>query len=271
MNFKIWEKIIEINPSCIITVLTNGTILNDRIKVLLRKGNFNISISSDGISPEVYEKIRVNADFSVFMKNLRFFLDYAQLKKNPFYWNFCPQKYNWHEIPDVFSFCNNENINIILHTIIFPPHIALWNLAENELKNIKSEVLKRQPVFNTINKAHNDNYELYKSFLKQIDFWIIKATNTKNEHTINSNELKTKLYSKISSHIDESKVFSDTSKKELIESFAIRLDKIFEHLDNNSLNKVLTFMISFNIEYIIADIAYCSDEKLKQRILTIAI
>ena len=42
-------------------------------------------------------------------------------------------------------------------------------------------------------------------------------------------------------------------------------------MDNKSLIKALTFMITFNIELIIAEIANSSDEKLKQRILTAAI
>ena len=141
INYKIWEKIIEINPACNIIVLTNGTILSERVKNILTIGNFNISVSSDGISSEIYEKIRVNADFSVFINNLRFFLDYSHSKNKPFCWNLCPQRLNWHEIPDIFSFCNNENINIILHTIFFPPHTSLWNLPKIELEKIKSYLI----------------------------------------------------------------------------------------------------------------------------------
>ena len=33
--FKIWEKIVETNPSCMISVQTNGTILNQKVKALL--------------------------------------------------------------------------------------------------------------------------------------------------------------------------------------------------------------------------------------------
>ncbi|MFH2143095.1 MAG: radical SAM protein [Bacteroidota bacterium] len=269
INYKIWEKIIEINPSCAITVLTNGTVLNERIRSLLSKGNFNISVSADGISPEVYEKIRINADYNVFMKNLQFFIDYTTSKKNPFLWNFCPQRLNRYEIPDIFSFCNNSNINLILHTIIFPPQTALWNLPESELVDIKSDLLKSQPVFNKFNKVHNKNFELYRSLIKQIDDWIATANKTENADVSDSQELKTQLYSKISSYILESKVFSDLHKNDLIELYIRKLDEILKLLDKKSLNKVLTFMISFNIEFIIAEIAYSSDEKLKQRILTI--
>ncbi len=271
INYKIWEKIIEINPACNIIVLTNGTILSERVKNILTKGNFNISVSSDGISPEIYEKIRVNADFSVFINNLSFFLNYSHSKNKPFCWNLCPQRLNWHEIPDIFSFCNNKNINIILHTIFFPPHTSLWNLPKIELEKIKSYLLKRKPAFSRFNKVHQQNLGFYKSLIKQIDNWIADKNKTKKSNSLNSSELKKELFSKISSYMTESKVFSEAYKNELIESYIKRLNKIFELMDNKSLIKVLTFMISFNIELIVAEIANSSDEKLKQRILTAAI
>lgn len=266
INFKIWEKIIEINPACNIIVLTNGTILNERIKKLLDRGNFHISVSSDGISDEVYEKIRINANHSVFLKNLQFFLDYSVSKRNSFFWNFCPQRLNCYEIPDLFTYCNSKNIQLVLHTIFFPPHTALWNLSKNELNSIKSNLISKHPVFDRSNKVHKKNYELYQSFILQIENWIANSDDTINN--LDCSELKTILFSKITNYISDSNVFSHTQKKELSESYIVKLEKSFESLDQTSLNKVLTFMISFNVELIIAEIANSSDEKFKQRILT---
>lgn len=78
--YKIWELIIEINPSCEIVIQTNGTVLNDKIKDLLEKGNFSISISIDSIVKETYESIRVNADYNKVMSNLEYFIDLENAK-----------------------------------------------------------------------------------------------------------------------------------------------------------------------------------------------
>jgi molybdenum cofactor biosynthesis enzyme MoaA len=270
INYKIWEKIIEINPKCKIIVLTNSTILTDRIKLLLNKGNFNISISSDGISSEVYEKIRINADFLKFIENQNYFLQYSQTRNNSFFWNFCPQRLNWHEIPDFFAFCNKKNINIILHTIFFPPHTALWNLSRNELETIKTTITQNQPVFSKNNIVHKQNKEVFDSFCLQIENWIDNSKTIESSENINNEDLKSELYSKISIYISESKVFTESHKTELFELYKGKLDKIFELLDNKSLNKVLKFLISFNIELTIAEIENSSEDKLKQRILTAA-
>jgi hypothetical protein len=90
------------------------------------------------------------------------------------------------------------------------------------------------------------------------------------ELRINNEDLKSELYSKISIYISESKVFTESHKTELFELYKGKLDKIFELLDNKSLNKVLKFLISFNIELTIAEIENSSEDKLKQRILTAA-
>ena len=53
-------------------------------------------------------------------------------------------------------------------------------------------------------------------------------------------------------------------------AYILKLDNIFNHLDNNSLNRVLTFLLTINIELILAEIINSTEEKLKQRILTAA-
>lgn len=270
INYKIWEKIIEINPKCKITVLTNGTVLNDRIRLLLAKGNFNISVSADGISKEVYEKIRINADYNIFMQNLKFFINYSITKKNSFFWNFCPMRLNWHEIPEVFTFCNKENINIILHTIIFPPNTALWNLPLSELDKIRIFLINHKPNFSNYNKAHKHNLSLYNSLINQFEDWIDKKNKSENLTGLNIEELKKVFYTKISEYVSESKIYSASLNTEMSDSYILKLENIFKQLDNISLIKVLTFLLSINIELIIAEIVNSTDEKLKQRILTAA-
>ena len=270
INYQIWEKIIELNPKCKITILTNGTILNEKIKLLLSKGNFNISVSADGISKNTYEKIRINADYDIFMKNLTFFHKLSKQNKSAFFWNFCPMKENWHEIPELFSFCNRERINIVFHTVVFPPQMAVWNISCNELENIKSEIIKRKPKFNNLITVHKQNNDIYNSFIKQLENWISSKKNIDKSSNFDSQELINRFYIKIKTYMSESKVFTSSQGIELFETYKTKLDNIFNQIDNDSLNKVLIYMLSINIDLIIAEIANNTDEKLKQKIITLS-
>jgi MoaA/NifB/PqqE/SkfB family radical SAM enzyme len=70
--YKIWEKIIEINPDCVIDIQTNATILNSGIKDLLERGRFRIGVSIDSQTKEIYEKIRVNSNYEIVKSNLEY-------------------------------------------------------------------------------------------------------------------------------------------------------------------------------------------------------
>jgi MoaA/NifB/PqqE/SkfB family radical SAM enzyme len=61
LYFKIWDEIIQNNPEINILVVSNGTVLNDKIKDLLAKGKFYFALSIDSFQKETYEKIRRNA------------------------------------------------------------------------------------------------------------------------------------------------------------------------------------------------------------------
>ena len=52
---------IELNPKCKISLQSNGTILNEKIKSILQRGNFHIGLSIDTLDPMRYEKIRSGA------------------------------------------------------------------------------------------------------------------------------------------------------------------------------------------------------------------
>ena len=60
LYYDIWEDTIRLNPQCYLSIVTNGTILNDRIKSLLERGNFKINLSFDAMTKDTYESIRVN-------------------------------------------------------------------------------------------------------------------------------------------------------------------------------------------------------------------
>lgn len=264
INYKIWETILKLNPSCAITILTNGTVLNDRIKKLITKGNFNISVSSDGISKSVYEKIRINADYEIFRSNLSFFTSFAKKQKKPFFMNLCPMRYNWNDIPGYFDFCNTNNLYVILHSVLFPPSSALWNLPKNELEKIHNFIKSSRPGFKKSSKAHIHNLKVYDSLLTQLQSWVKKPVPATSSTSID--ELKTKFNNKISNYLKKSALYPAESKSKLLDKYIRSVDSALKQVNKKDTVKVLSTLNYINIEFLIGEIENSTQEKLNERI-----
>jgi molybdenum cofactor biosynthesis enzyme MoaA len=133
---EIWKKMLSANSAVRIAVTTNGTVLNDAVLKLMDKGRFDINLSLESLTPEIYEKIRKNAVFQDVMENFRMFHQYSLRKNTAFWITACPQRLNWHEMPQLVLFCNQHAIEINFQTVMYPWHVALWSLPAEELKYI---------------------------------------------------------------------------------------------------------------------------------------
>ncbi|MDZ4846260.1 MAG: radical SAM protein [Chitinophagales bacterium] len=134
--YKIWEMLMKMNPSVRISVQTNATILNNRVKNILAKTNFHIGVSLDSLQKEVYEKIRINANFDRVMENIDFFYKYCKERNTFFGISACMLRDNWKEMPDFIRFCNERSIPVYFHTIFFPLDRSIHSLEINELDEI---------------------------------------------------------------------------------------------------------------------------------------
>jgi sulfatase maturation enzyme AslB (radical SAM superfamily) len=81
LYYEMWNRIAEYNPHCLISIQSNGTILNNRVKNTLTKGKFEIGISLDSLQKEVFESIRINAKFDTVISNIEYFGAYCKEKK----------------------------------------------------------------------------------------------------------------------------------------------------------------------------------------------
>jgi MoaA/NifB/PqqE/SkfB family radical SAM enzyme len=169
LYYSIWDMIINQNPKARISIITNATVLNDRIKHLLNSGNFQISVSMDSLKKNLYERIRKNAVFENVMENFEFFYNYSAEKKTGFYLNVCPLRLNWQEIPDIVSYCNERNIHLVFHTVVFPPSESLWALNSIKLQEVFSYLSKAD--FKFISEIGNENIQTYRQFVEQVKTW----------------------------------------------------------------------------------------------------
>jgi molybdenum cofactor biosynthesis enzyme MoaA len=173
LYYQLWEMLLEVNPGIEISVLTNATVLNERIKKMLGKGNFRISVSFDSFHKATYEKIRRNADFDDAFGNLQFYHSYAKDKGYDLDLNVCPMPYNWKEIPSMIRYCNEKNILLNFHTVVFPPSESLWAAGSELLKEISA--FMRTESIESNSEIAGRNLSTYEHFKEQITQWISKA------------------------------------------------------------------------------------------------
>lgn len=134
--FAIWEKMQRLNPNILISVVTNGTVLNNRVKEMLEKGRFRLNISIDSINQEVYEGIRNNAKLDTVLQNFEWFKKYATRKGTMLNIPICPLKTNWQTIPDTVRFAVGQGVYINFCYVDKPLSLSLIHATPKELEQI---------------------------------------------------------------------------------------------------------------------------------------
>src|SRR5690606_2392207 len=138
--FKIFEKVEKLNPNLKITIATNGTVFNGKVKEWLDKLNIHINLSLDSLTPDIYETIRVNAKFDRVMENFGIYHQYCKENKRTLCIMVNPMRNNWHEMPEFIRFVNKHNVNVWFNTIHRPVEWSIWALPSTELERIYKQL-----------------------------------------------------------------------------------------------------------------------------------
>ncbi|MBI4645626.1 MAG: radical SAM protein [Bacteroidia bacterium] len=261
--YDIWDRIIRKNPDILISILTNGTMLNGRIKSMLQSGNFNISVSIDSIHKEIYEKIRQNANFDKVMDNVMWLYEFSQKNRKWFNLNFCPMQQNWQEIPDFMIFCGQKNIPVFFHTIKLPASCSLWNLEFKTLDNIHNYLSGFK--FDDKTEIQRNNIRLYDGLLQQIRQWCDDAGYHKEisfeEKTID--DLKQTLFDRLKKTAEN---MQTEQKKSEHDKYNEILNNIISIINDDILVKQsLINLLKINPESIISEIEIDDNDRLAER------
>lgn len=166
----------RINPDLKINIATNGTVYNKRVKHILDNGNIHLNISIDSLRRERYENIRINAKFDDMMKNFYRFRDYCHENGRKLSVMVNPMRNNWDEMVDFYQFASHNRVAIWYNTIIYPEHLAIWNLPVDKLKEIyddlSNQLKKAEQHFWYKRSDHSKVEHLVKH---QIQNWILDA------------------------------------------------------------------------------------------------
>ena len=219
--YKIWDKIIELNPAVRISVQTNGTTLNNRVKEILQKTNFQINVSLDSLNKERYEDIRRNSHFETVMSNLNYFHSYCRERNTFFGVSVCLMQQNWFEAPDFIRFCNELDAPVYFHTVITPDYASLKQLSSEKLLEIYGLLEKELHGFPEDTAVRKKNKKHYHDFILQLLEWSKKADINPETYDIKSVEqLKAFLFKKTL----ERKDIGEEEKKISLEKIGKKMD-----------------------------------------------
>jgi MoaA/NifB/PqqE/SkfB family radical SAM enzyme len=167
--YTIWEKMLALNPNIQIVIQTNGTVLNEKIKKLLERGNFNINISIDSLEKENFEKIRKNACFEEVMSNVAYFEQYCKIKGTNLGVIPTPNRLNWQDLPTLTNWASKIGAKIYFNTLVTPLDLALWNLLSAELDVIINTLIVAD--IDLKHRSAKENAHHFADFISQLKSW----------------------------------------------------------------------------------------------------
>jgi MoaA/NifB/PqqE/SkfB family radical SAM enzyme len=142
---ELWERIARINPRTQVCILTNGTILNDRLKAILERINCWIHVSIDSIFPETYESIRRGARHAEVMEHCDYYIELMRKRGLRVIFRFCPMRQNWREIPETVKFCNDRGVMLMYNQVDSPVNFSLHTLPPSELRAVVDHLERHAP------------------------------------------------------------------------------------------------------------------------------
>lgn len=228
MYYRIWERIRSLKRTVRISVQTNATVLNSRIKELLQQTQFHINISIDSLQPERYAYIRKNASLEKTLENIRWFREYCRSKNTFFGISVCAMKDNRDELPDFIRFCNEMECPVYFHTVVFPHAHSLRSLSNEELLQAIQHLQQQELPANTAIEKQNAQH--YHNFIRQLEKWRAELETGFSKHVPESFEEMEQL---LRAYMLQDNTTDPSKKAERIEKVVTRLRQVAAELGDD--------------------------------------
>lgn len=167
--YKIWEKVIDINPEVKIHITSNGTVFNNRVKSILSKLRVGFVLSIDAMDKEVFESIRIGAKFETVMTNFEHFRELAKEKKTYLSIAACAMNNNWKEFPKLVEFANEKQVSLHFNVVWNPGHLSMRFMDYNQLEEIERYLLSFN--FKPTNSIEKNNLKAFEDLIQTIVMW----------------------------------------------------------------------------------------------------
>lgn len=193
--FSIWRNMVRLNPKINLTITTNGTVNNNRVKEVLNQLKINIIVSIDSFEEKTYEEIRKGGSFKRVMENFHDFRRYCNKAGTYFQVSMNPLRRNMWELNRYVDFCNAYGVRIWFNTVVYPHAESLAMLPHKKLKELYaflSTNTLQERNRNCPSEVYNANVKTYRNLLEnQLKVWMNKEEDAANSRMIKSRELDT--------------------------------------------------------------------------------
>lgn len=136
INFRIWERLIDLGLGVECNVTTNGTQWSPRVERVLDALPFSVGISIDGLRPETVESIRVGVDHERLMTNVQRFVAYRDRTGASLSLTYCLMVQNVAEFVDFLLFAEELECSVFVNTVRHPPANSPYLLGAEELAEV---------------------------------------------------------------------------------------------------------------------------------------
>lgn len=144
-NYRIWDMLLEANNHrTVLSIITNGSVWNDRIAGYLDRLNIaHLTVSIDGSTKKTFERVRPGAHFETVIGNAQHFADATQrirprgrfgARAAQFSVSYCLMPDNFHEMPNVFLLAEGWEADVFVNVVTFPIHCSFSTLQPSNIK-----------------------------------------------------------------------------------------------------------------------------------------
>ena len=217
LYYKIWDIIVKENPQCIISISTNGSLLDDRIKSYLKKLKCNITISINAVDEDIYKSIHVGGNMENVLNNYQYFKEYCKRVGSQLMIKICPLRQNIYHIPALMDYFNANDTCLSFNKVMYPPHCSLWNLPSDELGKIIDFLKFNRKEANT--QTEKLNLARYDTLINQLSNWYlagIKRLNLRLNEKSND-ELIKMFEENLNKHFSSLNISAEETKLEIKE------------------------------------------------------
>lgn len=174
---QLGARVAEHRPDLRVTIATNGTVMNRKVRLLMDTCTLHFNVSIDSLIAERYEAIRVHADFAKLMENVEVVRRYCSDHDRTLCIMVNPMRQNWDEMPGFVRWCNERNLPIWFNTIREPTHLALHSLPRAELAEIV-EVWASASFPTPATEMERRNGGIFLQLVHQAETWRDEASAT---------------------------------------------------------------------------------------------
>lgn len=256
--YDIWEQFAQLNASAPLSVTTNGTVLNNRVKNILSRCNFNITVSLDSTDPEKNATIRKGTRTTGHLENIHFFNNHVQKSNKMLGINALLSSLNWMDLPDVVRFCNDINAKLFVCSVMFPYPYSIRSMSQKQLGKAVELIDHQVAVLPNESTAEEMNRNALSGVANHLRATMEDSVQPEDPAEKNVQELKEFVLRRLSEHTEGLTV----DRNSILQKFT----DVFDHLqarNAGNFKKFLTNAIACDLDLLFSRILWQEEEHLR--------